>query len=120
MDIGPLKTLLLRGDPEFWGQLKTLTRAARDFAELFLLSSLRKKAHARNLPQPAAAAKPIRLAIEAFLPFSVTTYLFPFGVEKSNWSTPNFSPWNSSEHHLCHRYGSFGSFAKYATVTCGL
>ena len=63
MDIGPLKTLLLRGDPEFWGQLKTLTRAARDFAELFLLSSLRKKAHARNLPQPAAAAKPIRLAI---------------------------------------------------------
>jgi hypothetical protein len=41
MDIGPLKTLLLNGDPAFWAQLKTLSGSARDFGELFLLSSLK-------------------------------------------------------------------------------
>ena len=54
MDINQLKTSLLKGDPEFWAQLKALTRSARDFEELFLLSSLRKKAHARRLENPAA------------------------------------------------------------------
>lgn len=63
MEFGEIKKLLLANDPEFWAQLKTLTRAARDFEELFLLSSLRKKAHARKLANPITAAKKIRLAI---------------------------------------------------------
>ena len=63
MDISQLKTLLLNGNAEFWTQLSSLTRSARDFEELFLLSSLRKKAHARKLVSPLADAKKIRLAI---------------------------------------------------------
>ena len=63
MDISPLKTLLLNGDAAFWPQLAALTRSARDFEELFLLSSLRKKAHARNLAAPTPSAPPLRLAI---------------------------------------------------------
>ncbi len=59
----PAQASLLNGDPEFWAQLKTLTRAARDFEELFLLSSLRKKAHARKLAQPGIVHGKIRLAI---------------------------------------------------------
>src|SRR6187551_1286674 len=63
MDIGPLKTLLLNHDPEFWEGLKTLTRSARDFEELFLLSSLRKKAHARKLAPAEPPKEKLRLAI---------------------------------------------------------
>jgi len=63
MDSAPLKKLLLNADPEFWSLLKTLTREARDFDELFLLSALRKKAHARQLPRPESLAGKIRLAI---------------------------------------------------------
>jgi FkbH-like protein len=63
MDTAPLKNLLLKNDPEFWAQLKLLTRSARDFEELFLLSSLRKKAHARNLPPPKPPKDKLRLAI---------------------------------------------------------
>lgn len=63
MDSAPLKKLLLQNDPEFWGLLKSLTRTAGDFEELFLLSSLRKKAHARQLPCPKAPTGKIRLAI---------------------------------------------------------
>ena len=64
MDISQLKTSLLNGHPEFWAQLKNLTASARDFEELFLLSSLRKKAHARQTGPPRhAPAKKIRLAI---------------------------------------------------------
>src|ERR1700685_3502411 len=63
MDITEIKNRLLKNDPEFWAQLKTLTKSARDFEELFLLSSLRKKAHARKLENPSATAKKIRLAI---------------------------------------------------------
>jgi FkbH-like protein len=63
MDAGPLKNLLLNNDPEFWAQLKSLTKSARDFDELFLLSSLRKKAHARKLAQPGVVREKIRLAI---------------------------------------------------------
>jgi len=63
MDPAPLKNLLLQNNPEFWAQLKLLTRAARDFEELFLLSSLRKKAHARNLQPPKPAREKLRLAI---------------------------------------------------------
>jgi FkbH-like protein len=63
MDSGPLKNLLLQNDPEFWSQLKSLTKSARDFDELFLLSSLRKKAHARKLARPGVVHEKIRLAI---------------------------------------------------------
>ncbi len=63
MDINQLKSLLLKGDPEFWAQLQSLTQSAHDFGELFLLSSLRKKAHARKLAKPDAPAKKLRLAL---------------------------------------------------------
>lgn len=61
MDFNKLKTLLLNGDPEFWPALALLTRQARDFEELFLLSSLRKKAYSRNLARKSA--EKLRLAI---------------------------------------------------------
>jgi FkbH-like protein len=61
--IEPLKSLLLRNDAEFWEKLKTFTRAARDFDEVFLLASLRKKAHARQLPKPGPVPEKVRLAI---------------------------------------------------------
>ncbi len=61
--IATLKTLLLGGDAQFWEQLGRATREARDFEELFLLSSLRKKAHARKLVRPTASTKTLRLAI---------------------------------------------------------
>jgi FkbH-like protein len=63
MDTSKLKTLLLNNDPEFWSLFKTLTRQARDFEELFLLSSLRKKALARQLAPSGTAPKKIQLAI---------------------------------------------------------
>ena len=63
MDLSELKKLLLAGDPAFWGQLKTLTASAVDFEELFLLSSWRKKAHARKLAHPNPPGKLLRLAI---------------------------------------------------------
>ena len=64
MDVSELKSLLLSSDPAFWDRLVTLTRAEdRDFAELFLLSSWRKKAHARNIVRAGKPAKPVRLAI---------------------------------------------------------
>jgi FkbH-like protein len=61
MDFNKLKALLRAGDPEFWPSLATLTREARDFEELFLLSSLRKKAHDRKLKHKSAGK--FRLAI---------------------------------------------------------
>ena len=61
MDINRLKKTLLNGDGEFWPLLASQTRAARDFEELFLLSSLRKKAHAHKPPQ--TKVEKIRLAI---------------------------------------------------------
>jgi FkbH-like protein len=63
MDLSPLKNLLLKGDPEFWEQLKTCTRSARDFEEMFLLSSLRKKARARKVLSPKPAGEKLRLAM---------------------------------------------------------
>src|SRR5215469_5458431 len=61
MDLSKLKTLLRDGDPAFWPSLSLLTRQARDFEELFLLSSLRKKAHDRKLEH--AGPSKLRLAI---------------------------------------------------------
>jgi len=62
MDTSRLKKLLLDGDPEFWKLLKLQTLEARAFDELFLLSSLRKKAHARHLA-PVVVLEKIRLAL---------------------------------------------------------
>ena len=61
MDLNKLKTLLRDGDPAFWPSLAILTRQARDFEELFLLSSLRKKAHDRKLEYKTSIK--LRLAI---------------------------------------------------------
>ena len=61
MDFNRLKALLREGDPGFWPLLATLTREAQDFEELFLLSSLRKKAHDRKLEHKSA--RKLRLAI---------------------------------------------------------
>jgi predicted enzyme involved in methoxymalonyl-ACP biosynthesis len=61
MDLNKLKTLLRDGDTAFWPLLAALTRGARDFEELFLLSSLRKKAHDRKLEHKSSGK--IRLAI---------------------------------------------------------
>jgi FkbH-like protein len=63
MQPADLKDLLLDSNPAFWNLLKTRTAQARDFEELFRLSSLRKKAHARKIPVPDPAAQPIRLAM---------------------------------------------------------
>jgi FkbH-like protein len=61
MDITQLKSTLLNGNGEFWPLLASHTRQAGDFDELFLLSSLRKKAHARKPPEKKV--EKIRLAI---------------------------------------------------------
>lgn len=63
MDLNNLKELLRRQDHGFWSALNDLTRSAHDFEELFLLSSLRRKAHASPLRPPAPAGEKLRLAI---------------------------------------------------------
>ncbi len=63
MDIENLKQLLRRNDPGFWDALQLATRTARAFDEVFLLSSLRKKALARQLSPPSPAREKLRLAI---------------------------------------------------------
>jgi FkbH-like protein len=63
METSRIKNLLLKGDPEFWEQLKLLTRSARDFEELFVLFSLRRKAHARKLLPPEPPKEKLRLAM---------------------------------------------------------
>ena len=61
--IETLKPLLMKSQPEFWELLNRFTWAAREFDELFLLSSLRKKAHARQFPRPGVVREKIRLAV---------------------------------------------------------
>jgi FkbH-like protein len=63
MDLSALKKLLLNGDPAFWNLLCKLTDEASDFEENFLLSSLRKKAHARSLARPGVVREKLRLGI---------------------------------------------------------
>jgi FkbH-like protein len=63
MDYSPLKKLLLDAEPGFWDRLKVSTREAKDSEELFLLSSLRKKAHARRLARPGPVQEKVRLAV---------------------------------------------------------
>jgi FkbH-like protein len=61
--IETLKPLLQNSNPAFWELLNRFTCAARDFDELFLLSSLRKKALARQVPRPGGVREKIRLAV---------------------------------------------------------
>lgn len=63
MHASDLKSLLLKGDPEFWNGLAICTREAADFSELFQLSSLRKKAHARHIPREGVVHDKLRLAL---------------------------------------------------------
>ena len=58
-----LKTLLVDGDPEFWSELRSMTSHARDFGELFSLSSWRKKAKVRKVPQSGTNVPVLKLAI---------------------------------------------------------
>lgn len=50
-----LKTLLQKGDPEFWTHWRRAVRATDAFEELFQLATFRKRALQRKVPQPAAA-----------------------------------------------------------------
>ncbi len=61
--IATLKARLLSGDLLFWDDLRTETRRASGFENLFLLSSFRKKAHARNLAKAKSPGVGLRLAI---------------------------------------------------------
>ena len=63
MDYSVLKKYILEGDAEFWKVLGEQTLEAREFDELFFLSSLRKKARARNLPGHTETASRLRVAI---------------------------------------------------------
>ena len=63
MDTSELKQLLKDSNPDFWEALAAASREALDFGDLFLLSSLRKKAHARALDKPSTTPERIRLAI---------------------------------------------------------
>jgi FkbH-like protein len=63
METSSLKKLLLDGSPEFWTELRAATHLARDFEQLFLLSSWRKKAHVRKLARPGPVVPPLRLAM---------------------------------------------------------
>jgi FkbH-like protein len=63
MEFSCIKTLLMDGNPEFWTELRTMTHRARDFEELFLLSSWRKKAHVRKLARPSPVVPPLKLAM---------------------------------------------------------
>jgi len=58
-----IKALLLKGNSEFWDRLAVATREASGFEELFALSTLRKKAHARQLARPGVVPDKIRLAL---------------------------------------------------------
>ncbi len=63
MDTSDLKQLLKDGNPAFWETLAVASREALDFGDLFQLSSLRKKAHARGLARASTAPERFRLAI---------------------------------------------------------
>jgi FkbH-like protein len=61
--IETLKALLLSNDSDFWRVLQSATLSATEFDQLFLLASLRKKAHARKLPRPGLVQEKVRVAI---------------------------------------------------------
>ncbi|MEP6669617.1 MAG: HAD-IIIC family phosphatase [Chthoniobacter sp.] len=63
MHSSELKTLLRDANPEFWDRLAVASREATDFSELFQLSSLRKKAHTRQIPRKETVHEKVRLAL---------------------------------------------------------
>jgi hypothetical protein len=63
MDKKLLKDDLLTSSPEFWGKLADFSREAFHFEDLIQLSSLRRKALAKNLQNPIAANTRLRLAM---------------------------------------------------------
>src|SRR6516164_8613569 len=63
MDLAELKRLLLSSNPAFWDLLCQLTDDANDFEEMFLLSSLRKKAHARGIVRNGTVREKLRIGI---------------------------------------------------------
>ncbi len=63
MPYDDLKSLLLGGRPEFWDRLVERTRTATEFEELFALSALRKKAHARKVVRPGVVRERLRVAL---------------------------------------------------------
>jgi FkbH-like protein len=58
-----LKSLLLAGDSALWDHLLIATREATGFEELFALSTLRKKAHARKVARPGVVNEKLRVAL---------------------------------------------------------
>lgn len=58
-----LKGFVATGDPVFWPLLSQLTHAASKFEQLLVLSSLRKKAHLKNIPRAEEVADPIRIGL---------------------------------------------------------
>jgi len=58
-----LKDDLLRASPEFWDKLKRATREAEEFHQFVALSSLRKKAHMRQVPKPEKTPEVVRVAL---------------------------------------------------------
>jgi FkbH-like protein len=58
-----IKALLLSGDSQFWDHLAVATREVSGFEELLVLSSLRKKAHARQLARPGVVHDKLRIAL---------------------------------------------------------
>jgi FkbH-like protein len=82
-----LKSLLASKDPSFWQRLSEITRKAKTFEELHLLSTLRRRALAQSLPQPQAFKRQaLRLAIVggySFYPLSelVHQLLFAHGFD---------------------------------------
>jgi len=72
MNDSDLKALILSNNPEVWDGLLSRTRLARGFDELFRLSSLRKKAHQRQISRPGLFQEKLRLAMVGgynFYPF---------------------------------------------------
>ena len=63
MDTGKLKRLLLGGDAAFWPLLKVETDRATAFEDVLVLSTLRKKAQARQLAWPGGRATRLRVAL---------------------------------------------------------
>jgi FkbH-like protein len=63
VEVPDVKRMLLEADPALWSRLAERTRAATGFADLLVLSSLRKKAQQRGVVREAIAEAPLRLAL---------------------------------------------------------
>jgi len=86
-----LKELLLQQNPDFWTHLAERTREATGFEDLLMLSTLRRKAHARSLPRPVLAGERLRIALMgAYTLYPLSELLEHFfqteGIECELWS----------------------------------